>query len=423
MFRTGDQSANVTADAQSGIWAAPNSDSTGASGAWQRMYAGPVEVQWYGTGTGATAVSAAATTGSMVVAPQSGYVASAFASPPSNAHSSWLLTNQPDGRSIGTGGLVNGPFSDYPQTAAVKLYTVNTAAQPTSGMSDTSGFVLNALDNDTTAYTNAAFTTFYGKSIYVSGYSSAGAYTTQQKKNIVGLDIVVAANTGDTNLSGYLNGNAGVTTAVIQYGSGICDNEFAVYNPSIAGGGQAQSLSMAAVQGIVYSNYAASDASHTAYCFFATNASAGGNEITAAYGLAAGKFANAINLTAATCSNAAIVMPNPGGSATGTAGTQVIYAGSGGTSYTQYDRTNTIFQWVIGGSYVASISPKGLALAADGTTSYASWLYIDPGTTAKSQIRLYPGVAPTSPADGDIWYDGTNLFMRNGGTTRTITWV
>ncbi len=45
---TGDQSANVTADPQSGIWVAPTSASTGASGAWKRLYSGSVYGEWFG---------------------------------------------------------------------------------------------------------------------------------------------------------------------------------------------------------------------------------------------------------------------------------------------------------------------------------------------------------------------------------------
>ena len=47
-FRTGDQSANVTADPEEGIWVAPDNAPTGASGAWQRVYSNPVMVQWFG---------------------------------------------------------------------------------------------------------------------------------------------------------------------------------------------------------------------------------------------------------------------------------------------------------------------------------------------------------------------------------------
>ncbi len=52
---TGDQSANVTADTQSGIWVAPTSAPTGASGAWKRVYSGAIKAKWYGVvGDGVT---------------------------------------------------------------------------------------------------------------------------------------------------------------------------------------------------------------------------------------------------------------------------------------------------------------------------------------------------------------------------------
>jgi hypothetical protein len=47
-FRTGDQSAYITADPQGGVWVAPDSDPTGASGAWQRLYAGALNLRWFG---------------------------------------------------------------------------------------------------------------------------------------------------------------------------------------------------------------------------------------------------------------------------------------------------------------------------------------------------------------------------------------
>jgi hypothetical protein len=44
-----------------------------------------------------------------------------------------------------------------------------------------------------------------------------------------------------------------------------------------------------------------------------------------------------------------------------------------------------------------------------------------PATTASATLRVPSGTAPTSPVDGDIWFNGTNLFMRIGGVTRTFT--
>jgi hypothetical protein len=42
-------------------------------------------------------------------------------------------------------------------------------------------------------------------------------------------------------------------------------------------------------------------------------------------------------------------------------------------------------------------------------------------TTAKASLRIPSGTAPTTPTNGDIWFDGTNLKMQIGGVTKTFT--
>jgi len=42
-------------------------------------------------------------------------------------------------------------------------------------------------------------------------------------------------------------------------------------------------------------------------------------------------------------------------------------------------------------------------------------------TTARTSLRIRSGTAPTAPNDGEIWYDGTNIKMRVGATTKTFT--
>jgi len=42
-------------------------------------------------------------------------------------------------------------------------------------------------------------------------------------------------------------------------------------------------------------------------------------------------------------------------------------------------------------------------------------------TTTKAPINLIAGTAPTSPVDGDLWYDGSDLKFRLGGSTKTFT--
>jgi hypothetical protein len=63
-------------------------------------------------------------------------------------------------------------------------------------------------------------------------------------------------------------------------------------------------------------------------------------------------------------------------------------------------------------------------------TAFADWRAIEistgisilaPSTTASATLRVPSGTAPTTPTNGDIWFDGTNLFMRIGGVTKTFT--
>lgn len=48
VWRSGDQSANVQANTDEVVWVPPSSDTTGASGAWERLTTGPLNVQWGG---------------------------------------------------------------------------------------------------------------------------------------------------------------------------------------------------------------------------------------------------------------------------------------------------------------------------------------------------------------------------------------
>jgi len=69
------------------------------------------------------------------------------------------------------------------------------------------------------------------------------------------------------------------------------------------------------------------------------------------------------------------------------------------------------------GSYAVGITNYGLALDYNGKVLFRTT------TSATAQANFIPSFTPSSPVDGDWWYDGTNLKFRNGATTRTISWV
>jgi hypothetical protein len=68
------------------------------------------------------------------------------------------------------------------------------------------------------------------------------------------------------------------------------------------------------------------------------------------------------------------------------------------------------------------INPTLTAVADFRAIEVASGITIlGAATTAKASLRIPSGTAPTSPVNGDIWFDGTNIQMRIGGVTKTFT--
>jgi hypothetical protein len=77
--------------------------------------------------------------------------------------------------------------------------------------------------------------------------------------------------------------------------------------------------------------------------------------------------------------------------------------------------------YLAGNLLVGSNIDGGEKLQITGTAIIYSKLSMGGGTTSNAQINLASSTAPTSPNNGDIWFDGTDLFMRIGGVTKTFT--
>lgn len=67
--------------------------------------------------------------------------------------------------------------------------------------------------------------------------------------------------------------------------------------------------------------------------------------------------------------------------------------------------------------------PSGYIGIGTGNNAPTARLDIAASTTAAASLRIRSGTAPSSPNAGDIWFDGTNLKMYDGTTTRTIFWT
>jgi hypothetical protein len=99
---------------------------------------------------------------------------------------------------------------------------------------------------------------------------------------------------------------------------------------------------------------------------------------------------------------------------------------SGNATYTSF-RINPVINQTGGASGITRgiyIQPTLTAVADYRALEISSGIAVfGASTTAKASIRIPTGVAPTSPVNGDIWFDGTNIFIRVGAVTKQFTIV
>ena len=67
------------------------------------------------------------------------------------------------------------------------------------------------------------------------------------------------------------------------------------------------------------------------------------------------------------------------------------------------------------------IGGQGLTFSNKNNTVIIPSLIVASSSVERSHINLIPGASPSVPMDGDLWYDGTNLYFRKGVTTVQLT--
>jgi hypothetical protein len=101
-------------------------------------------------------------------------------------------------------------------------------------------------------------------------------------------------------------------------------------------------------------------------------------------------------------------------------GTSVLYLTSSAIYFPTYGQG--VLTVGASGQISSTASPTIGTGAGIGTSALtSSFLALAAGTTAKSQINFAASAAPTSPNNGDWWFDGTNLNIQISGATKTIT--
>ena len=75
----------------------------------------------------------------------------------------------------------------------------------------------------------------------------------------------------------------------------------------------------------------------------------------------------------------------------------------------------------ITGKHYGLLIRSGLSGFGLGATLPTATITIAASTTANAPLNIAAGTAPTAPNDGDIWTEGTDLKIRLGGTTYTVT--
>lgn len=82
-------------------------------------------------------------------------------------------------------------------------------------------------------------------------------------------------------------------------------------------------------------------------------------------------------------------------------------------------QAGNLMQWQdSGGVVLGAIDSNGRI--GVGTNAPSAYLDLKASDVGSASLQINPGVAPTTPSDGDFWYDGTHLYFRNNLTSRDL---
>jgi hypothetical protein len=221
-----------------------------------------------------------------------------------------------------------------------------------------------------------------GTGVYIG--RNAGGATTTGDNIVIGNNALVGSNSGSNTIVGNGAGNGVTGTENALFGSGAGGNFTAGSYNSVFG---SQALTGSNGNGNSAFGAASLEATSGAHNV-AFGRKSGSNISSGNFNYIFGSYVDAKSATADGQLNIGNTIFGKG-----------LYATASSSSTTKTDST--------------------IGIGIDATTT--STLTLRASTTSISSLNIPSGTAPSSPVDGDIWFDGTDIKMRIGGTTKTFT--
>ena len=167
---------------------------------------------------------------------------------------------------------------------------------------------------------------------------------------------------------------------------------------------------------LTFYNYSTTSLTQGAWAF-------AGEQITATSGIQQGiRFQKAFAPSSGTASYSAFefahAINQTGGSTGITRGLYVNPSLVSAADWRSVEWSNSIGYGIYGAGTASNYVAGNFGFQQTSPTAIADF---GASTTSRSSLRIRSGTAPTSPNDGDIWYDGADFYGRVGATTKSFT--
>lgn len=295
-----------------------------------------------------------------------------------------------------------------PATNQVLLYngSIWVNGTITSGVTD-HGALTGLSDNDHPQYYLASNVSSDAQN-FLSAINSSLTYNNSNNRLTVTGGLVapsIRPESDSTNAIGFMKASGTQDFYYDSVNGTFGFGQAAASNSVVTISGTKNTGSIYGVQMQIFAN-GASSAAYGVYARFRANT--GVYSVTNVYGVY-GEFTAQTGTTIGSARALyGLVAANSGGTVNTAYGLQIEALGTVGTLYGVYVSSMTQ-----GSTNYAIYTNAGLVRFGDRVILSAS-------TTSRASMTMTAGTAPTSPNDGDIWFDGSHLYCRIAGVTKQL---